>query len=110
MWVLRWVVVLVLMVILLWFSLQNLDQFVTVKFWKYQIIDVPMIMALFVSFILGALVWFLVALIQMLQLKNEMRGLKRDAGRLQKELADLRNLSIEEDTIKPEKDDSGESD
>jgi len=110
MWIIRWVFVLLIMVILLWFSLQNLDQFVTIKFWKYQVVDVPMIMALFVSFIIGALVWFLVALFQMLQVKTEMHGIRRENSKLQRELADLRNMSIEEDTPKLEKDNSGASD
>lgn len=109
MWIIRWVFVLALMVVLLWFSLMNLDQFVTITFWNYQLDEVPMIMALFVSFILGALVWFMIALVQILQLKAEMHSMRKENSKLQRELADLRNISIEEDTPKLEQDSSGET-
>lgn len=97
MWIVRWVLILVIIVILLWFSLQNLDQIVTVEFWKYQVRDVPLIMALFVAFIVGAVSWFLVSIVQFVQLKAEIRNIRRENGRLRRELSNLRNLSIEED-------------
>jgi len=101
MWVVRWILILLLLLFLLYFSILNNDQFVTVKFWKYQIPNVPLIMTLFVAFVVGAVSWFLVAVIQFIQTKTEMRGLRRENMRLQKELADLRNMSIEEDVPQP---------
>jgi hypothetical protein len=80
----------------LYFSIENSVQKVSIEFWKYRLTDVPMVLALFVSFILGVTAWFLYSIIQILQIKTEVRGLRRKNQHLSKELADLRNMSIEE--------------
>ena len=108
MWILRWIGVLILMIIILWFSLQNLDQLVTIKFWSYQIIDVPLIMALFVAFITGVVTWFIVLLYQFLQMKLEINGLRRENVRLQRECAEMKKLTVVSDSTES-KTDAGDS-
>jgi len=90
--------VLIVFIIALWFGFQNNSQIVTVKFWKYQATDVPLVMTLFVAYIFGALTWFVVAIVQYLQIKTEVMTVKREKARLEVELSNLRNMSIEEDT------------
>ena len=107
MWVARWILVLIVFIIALWFGFQNNSQIVTVKFWKYQASDVPLVMALFVAYVLGALTWFIIAIVQYLQIKAEMISVRRDKAKLEKELSNLRNMSIvEEDTKLGEENDS----
>lgn len=96
MWIVRWVIALLVIILAMWFGFANSDQTVTVNFWRYQIIT-PLIIALFVAFIVGALAWFPVAIIQYVQIKSEVRNLRKEKGKLQAELSDLRNISIEDD-------------
>ena len=109
MWIVRWILIFILIVILLYFGAANIDQKVTITFWNYQVVDLLLVMALLVAFLLGAFVWFIVAAFQIVQIKNEMRGVRRENSRLKKELADLRNLSIEEESPNPETEESGNS-
>jgi len=100
MWVVRWLLALVIIVLILWFGWINLEQMrdpVTFKFWfsKYQV-ELQLILALFITFVLGALVWFPVAMYQFVHNKAAMRNLRKENSRLQQELADFRNMSIEE--------------
>ncbi len=97
MWVARWILVLAVFILALWFGFQNNNQIVDVRFWKYQATDVPLVMALFVSYILGAMTWFVIAIVQYLQIKAEVLSVKREKVKLERELANLRNMSIEEE-------------
>ncbi len=97
MWVARWILVLIVFIVALWFGFQNNSQIVTVKFWKYQAADVPLAMTLFVAYVLGALTWFIVAIVQYLQIKAEVMSVRREKARLEMELSNLRNMTIEED-------------
>ena len=98
MWIVRWVsilAVIILAILFIWLNSEQLANIVTVNFWKFQT-ETPLFLALFVAFIFGALVWFPVAIIQYLQIKAELRSLRKENNRLQKELGDLRNISIDE--------------
>jgi len=102
----RWIVALAVIVLLLVISWLNLDQMLMVlsfTFWNYKI-ETPVIMALFAAFIVGAVVWFPFAIVQFIQSKSEIRTLRKENSRLQKELGDLRNISIEEEESRVEED------
>ncbi len=99
MWVFRWILALLLIIFALIVGWLNIDQMITMvtfTFWNYQI-ETRLFMALFVALILGTLAWFPVAIVQFISNKKEIRQLKRDNSRFQKELSDLRNISIDED-------------
>lgn len=96
MWMLKWLGVALLMILLLGFSMLNLNQRVDVDlfFWQFQ--DVPLILVIFEAFIIGMLVWFLVAFINELKLRGELRAVTRDRDEIHSELQNLRNLPLEE--------------
>lgn len=104
MWIARWLlalIVIILVLVIAWFNLDQMLTVVTFKFWHYQS-DTLLIMALFVAFVLGAIAWFPVAIVQFIRNKTEMRNLRKENSRLQKELGDLRNMSIAEEESKGE--------
>lgn len=107
MWIVRSVLMLFLIILVTYFSFANNEQKVSIVFLNYRLTDVHMVLALFVSFLLGVIAWFIYSIIQILQIKTEVRGLRRKNQHLSKELADLRNMSIEEVIPDDREEDSG---
>lgn len=99
--VVRWILIMAVLLLVILFSYQNMDQSVIVKFWHYQTKSLPVIVVMFASFACGLFVWFVVALVQNLRLKKSVRVLQNMNNKLEQELANLRNISIDE-SIKPE--------
>jgi uncharacterized integral membrane protein len=97
MWILRWFFIAVIMIVVLAFALQNLEQRTVVRFWNWQSAELPIILVLFEAFVVGLLVWFLVAIFHELQLRSEIRRIRKEHRKLQEELTALRNLPLEED-------------
>lgn len=101
MWVIKWFLGVVVILVVLGFALQNSSQQVTVVFlpnvWQYQ--NVQLWMVIYASFAFGVLFWLIVSVFQVMQLKGEIRKLNRENNEMQNELDSLRNLPIgEEDT------------
>ncbi|MFQ5824604.1 MAG: lipopolysaccharide assembly LapA domain-containing protein [bacterium] len=101
MWVVKWFLAVIVILVVLGFALQNSGEQVTVVFmtqvWQYE--NVQLWMVIYASFALGVLFWLIVSVFQVLQLKGEIRRLKKVNFEIQNELDSLRNLPIgEEDT------------
>lgn len=99
--VIRWILILIVLLLVIVFAIQNMDQSVVVKFWQYQTKSLPLFVVMSASFAFGIFVWFLVSLVQNLRLKRNVRVLHNKTNKLEQELANLRNISIDEN-IKPE--------
>lgn len=99
MWILRWLFIAVIMILVLAFALQNLEQHTVVSFWNWQSAELPLILFLFEAFVVGLLVWFLVAVFHELQLRSEIRQVRKQNKKLQAELTALRNLPLEEEEV-----------
>ncbi len=101
MWVIKWILAVVVILVVLGFALANSEQVVTVVFlpnvWQYG--NVQLWMVIYASFASGVLFWLIVSVFQVLQLKGEIRRLNKLNNEMQNELDSLRNLPIgEEDT------------
>lgn len=59
-------------------------------------VDVPLVWALFVAFLVGGLSGCAIALLWIVELQSKLRDAKRQARRLQSELTSLRNLPLDE--------------
>ncbi len=96
MWMLKWLGVALLLILLLGFSMLNLDQLVDIDlfFWQFQ--EVPLILVIFEAFIIGMLVWFLIAFVNEIKLRGQLRSLSRDRDEVHEELQALRNQPLEE--------------
>jgi uncharacterized integral membrane protein len=96
MWMLKWLGIALLLILLLGFSMLNLDQRVNIDLLLWQFQDVPLILVIFEAFIIGMLIWFLIAFVNELKLRGELRALTRDRDEVSRELLALRNQPLEE--------------
>ena len=97
MWLIRWSIIVVVLIALLGFSLQNQEQRVIIKVGTYISPEMPLYFALYLAFALGIFVFFLISIYNLVQLKTQIARQKRDNRKLREELDRLRNLSLDED-------------
>ncbi|KPL20005.1 MAG: hypothetical protein AMJ92_00740 [candidate division Zixibacteria bacterium SM23_81] len=97
MWILRWLFIAIVMILVLAFALQNLEQRTVVRFYTWESVELPLILFLFEAFVVGLIVWFLVAIFHDLQLRSEIRRIRKENKKLRSELTALRNLPLEEE-------------
>lgn len=97
MWIVRWLLVAIVMILMLGFFIQNQTQTVTVHYLKWQSPSLPLYLVIFISFCFGLVVWFLVAVFREVQMRSELRRYRRENRRLQEELMALRSLPLEEE-------------
>jgi uncharacterized integral membrane protein len=100
MWILRWLFIAIVMIMVLAFALQNLEQRTVVRFYTWESAELPLILFLFEAFVVGLIVWFLVAIFHDLQLRSEIRRIRKENKKLRSELTALRNLPLEEEESK----------
>ena len=96
MWIVRWFVIAAVIVFILLFSLQNQEMQVRMYLFGWESPLMPLYFALFIAFVVGIFVWFIVAAFQILHLRGDLRDCRRENKALQKELTALRNLPLEE--------------
>ena len=82
--------------IILWFFVNNLDQYVTIELFRETYPDVNLVVVIFISFFIGAIVGAILLSAQILNAKAAVRALKRERVNLLQELDGLRNMSIDE--------------
>ncbi|MBC8204323.1 LapA family protein [bacterium] len=97
MWIIRWSLIVIVMLLILGFSLQNQDQRVIIRFGSYTTPEMPVYFALYISFALGVFVFLLISIYNLLQLKGEISRHRKENRKLREELDRLRNLTIEEE-------------
>jgi len=98
MWVIKWFFAVVLILVFLGFALYNRQE-VSVVFLSnvVQFQNVQLWMVIYAAFGLGVMFWLVVSIFQVIQLRSEIRKLKRANSEMQSELDSLRNLPIGED-------------
>jgi uncharacterized integral membrane protein len=104
MWIIKWIFSAVIILVVLGFALQNQTEKVSLTFVtdRYVTEPIPVWLVVYASFGVGVLFWLFVSISQVIQLKLEVRRVRKDNERLRKELDGLRNLSIEEELVIPE--------
>jgi uncharacterized integral membrane protein len=96
MWILKWVLGAILIILVLGFALQNQYQMVQVRVINWISPELPLYLIVYLSFAFGLFTWLLTSIFKIIQLKNDSRLLKKQNQLLQNELNKLRNLSVEE--------------
>ena len=96
MWVVRWILGALLIIIILGFALQNQDQTVTVKIIKRQSPVLPLYFFLYLAYAAGILTWLLVSTLNILKLKGDVHKLNREKKKIIEELNRMRNANIDE--------------
>ena len=93
----RWILVIVVILAVLGFALQNQSQTVTISLGAYTSSPIPLFMALFGAFVAGILIYFLMTLTAQLKLRGEVSRYRRECIRLKDELNRLRNFNLEKE-------------
>jgi uncharacterized integral membrane protein len=106
MWIIRWILGALLIIIILGFALQNQEQTVSVQIINWQSPVLPLYFFLYIAFGAGLLTWLLVSTMNIMKLKGDILKLHREKKKVMEELNRLRNANIEEDidSAEPEKD------
>jgi uncharacterized integral membrane protein len=99
MWVLRWIFWVIILLFLIFLGAENAAQKVTVKFMTYESPELQLWFVMYISFGVGMLVWLFGSIFKVFQMQTEIRKLNKDKVTLQRELDNLRNISIEEETL-----------
>lgn len=87
--------VIVLVVVIVWFSVYNSEERVTVVLYDGAHEDIPLIVVSYWTFVAGMLITFVLGLSYFWKLSLDLRDARRDSKRLLTELAALRNRPIE---------------
>ncbi len=97
MWILKWIFIVIAVIFVIGFAMQNADVQVPIKFYKWETInDLPLWLVMYLSFIAGMLFWLLISIYQMLNLRSENRKQQKRIKNLEQELNRLRNVSVED--------------
>jgi len=96
-WIVRMLLILILVVAITWFAMINSSERATVSLGTEALTfyDVPLVLLLFEAFVIGALVWFVVAIFHEVILRRAIRKLRRENADLNKEMEGLRRISLE---------------
>jgi len=84
--------------------MQNTEQHVNVIFFKWQSIDLPLWVVMYVAFIAGMIFWLFVTIYRVIGLNYDNRKCHKEISKLQAELLHLRNASVEESILPLESD------
>lgn len=102
MWIVKWILIVVSVILLIGFAMQNADVTVPIKFYKWETInELPLWLVMYLSFIVGMIFWLGVSIYQVITLKGESRKWQKRVKTLESELNRLRNVSVE-DSVVPE--------
>ncbi len=97
MWILRSIILLVGVAALVWLGTKNAGTKITFHLFTRTYLDVELNLVMVVTFIAGMLVWAIGAWIREAQLRLGLLKSRREIRRLEEEIADLRNLPLEEE-------------
>ncbi len=97
MWIIKWILIAIVVLFILLFAFENQGNPVSIHFIKWQSIELPLYIYLYISFGLGMLFWLLISIFKILKFKGKILSLTRMNNRLREELDRLRNANIEEE-------------
>ncbi len=96
MWIIKWILGALLIIIVLGFALQNQYQMVQVHILNWVSPELPLYLIVYVAFAFGLFTWLIASIFKIMQLRMETKQWKKKVKELQEELDRLRNLSVEE--------------
>ena len=99
MWILKWIILAIFVIVIIGFAMQNTMQNVSVNFIQWQSIDLPLWVIMYGAFAAGICFWLFVSIFHVLKLKSENRKCKKEIKKLENELNRLRNVSVEESIL-----------
>jgi len=98
-WIIRGIILLVGSVALVWMGTKNAGTKLTFHLFSRTFVDVELNLVILLTFVFGMIVWAIGSWIREAQLLFTLARAKKTNRILKEEIADLRNLPLEEDTI-----------
>ncbi|GEM_PF-676666 len=95
MWVIRYFIITVVILLLMGFAIQNSYQKVSVNLLNHKYEDIPLILVLFESFVLGIIFWFALSMFHFLRLHTTIGRQKKENKKLLEEIKAIRNMPLE---------------
>ena len=96
MWFIRALIILIGVISLLWLGMQNAGEKVDFRFFTRDFLDLDLNLFMLLVFVAGMVFSFLIAVVSEVQLRSRMAQHRREAIRLERELAALRNLPLDD--------------
>ena len=102
MWILKWIFWVIVLFVIIIFVTQNVDFLKAAHkleflFWETKE-PIPMWVVMFLTFAVGVLIWLIGSIFKVIELKSEVRKVSKENVVLKKELNELRNIPIDEDS------------
>ena len=73
MWIIKWILIAIVVLFILLFAFENQGNPVSIHFIKWQSIELPLYIFLYISFGLGMLFWLLISIFKILKFKGKIR-------------------------------------
>ena len=102
MWILKWIINALVVLLVIYFAIQNTEETATISFVQWETVNLPIWVIMFSSFAFGVLFWVFVSIFKVIGLKNENRKTKKEVKKLRDELNKLRNVSVEDSLVQLE--------
>lgn len=96
MWLIRSLIILIGVIAFLWVGMNNADQRVDFKFFTKDFVGLNLNLLLLLVFAVGMVFSFLIWVLNEFTLRSQISRYRREVERLEKELAALRSLPLEE--------------
>ena len=98
MWFVKTLIILIVVLVLLWCLLPNMNTSVTISaVWPVsRTLELPLAMALFLAYFLGILSLYVISLFRDLRIRTQLHRMKREKKQLQEEVERMRRAPIEE--------------
>jgi len=96
MWIIRTLFIVIILILLLGFAVQNAYQRVSINILDKQFANVPMILVLFIAFVIGILIWFIFTIFQYFRMQRDLYQERKRSRRLTEEIKALRNRPLQE--------------
>jgi len=102
MWILKWTFWVIVLFVIILFVTQNVDFLkqahkLEFLFWETKE-AIPIWVVMFVTFAIGVLIWLIGSIFKVIELKSEVKKVNKENVALKKELNELRNIPIDEDS------------
>ncbi len=96
MWLIRSIIILIGVIAFLWVGMNNADQKVHFKFFTENFEQLSLNLLLLIVFAAGMIFSFLISIINEFQLRTNLSKQRRKCQKLSEEIADLRNLPLDD--------------
>ena len=107
MWFAKMFLAMVVLAAVCFFAILNAAQEVNLTVAPEKTYRMPLVVALFAAFVLGALIIFILSLFRDVKTRSSISKLRRQNARLSEELTALRNLPLEEPAAEGGSEDAG---